>query len=227
MIAAIVPVLGRPERAAPLAESFRAAVGLTTGERLVFIASYDDGPQREACLATGETTYLASWRGGSPGDWARKINLGYRLTGEPYLLLGADDLRFHPGWAEAALAAFRPGIGVVGTNDLGNPLVRAGRHATHPVVARAYADEFGTVDGPGAVVSEAYSHCWVDNELVETAMSRGAWAFARDSYVEHLHPAWRKSEDDATYRRGQERYAEDRDLFIARRHKWGGRRRAV
>ena len=34
-------------------------------------------------------------------------------TDEPLIFQGADDLRFYPGWLEAAKAKLAPGIGVV------------------------------------------------------------------------------------------------------------------
>jgi hypothetical protein len=113
---------------------------------------------------------------------------------------------------------------VIGTNDLGNPTVMAGKHSTHPLVARWYADEHGTVDGPGRVVTEAYGHQWTDTELVQTAMSRGAWVFAADSHVRHAHPFWTKGPMDATYEKGMASSREDQRLFARRKSLWSGRR---
>jgi hypothetical protein len=212
-IAILVPVLGRPDHAQPLADSLKAS---DADARLVFLCSSLDPAQQDACWQTGETTFCMTWPAGH-GDWARKINWAYRHTAEPYLLLGADDIRFHPGWDRAVLEVAREtGAGVIGTNDLGNRTVMAGKHSTHPLVWREYADCYGTIDGPGQVVSEAYAHNWVDNELVATAQARGCWAFARDAKVEHLHVFWHKSEDDETYRRGRLHYHADHRLFLQR-----------
>ena len=221
-IAVLVPVLDRPHRAAPLADAFRAATPAGI-YRLVFLCSLEDPAEYEACNQTGELTLTVPWPAG-PGDWARKINHGYRHTTEPWMLCGADDLLPHPGWAEAALRLADPGVGVIGTNDLGNPTVMAGKHSTHPLVARWYADEHGTVDGPGRVVTEAYGHQWTDTELVQTAMSRGAWVFAADSHVRHAHPFWTKGPMDATYEKGMASSREDQRLFARRKSLWSGRR---
>jgi hypothetical protein len=220
-IAVLVPVLGRPHRAQPLADAFREATSVPY--RLVFLCSLGDDEEYDACNQTGELTLRVPWVAG-PGDWARKINHGYRVTDEPWILCGADDLAPQPGWAEAAFACAHPGVGVIGTNDLGNPTVMRGDHSTHPLVARWYADEHGTVDGPGQVVTEAYGHQWTDTELVQTAMARGAWVFAEDSHVTHLHPFWGKGEDDATYRKGMASSREDQRLFQSRRRLWSVRR---
>lgn len=219
-IAVLVPVLGRPHRAAPVAKAFKAATpaGLY---RLVFLCSQDDPDEIRACAATGEQTEVMP---AGRGKWSEKINHGYKLTTEPWILCGADDLQPHPGWAEAALALADPRVGVIGTNDLGNPTVMAGKHSTHPLVARWYADKLGTVDGPGRVVTEAYGHQWTDTELVQTAMWRGAWKFAADSHVAHLHPFWGKGDDDATYRKGMASSRADQRLFARRRSLWSSRR---
>ena len=125
-----------------------------------------------------------------------------------------------PGWLSAALARLAPGIGVVGTNDLGSPRVMAGEHATHSLVTRSYADEFGTIDEPGKVLHEGYVHEFVDDELVATARFRSAWAFAVDSHVEHLHPCWGKAPMDRLYAGQSERIRAGRKLYDRRRHLW-------
>ncbi len=214
-LAIIVPMLGRAHRVAPLVESIRAA---TPAARVVFCTSPGDTAVERAVDATGyERLTVAKLR---HGDWARKINAGYRHTTEPYLFTGADDLCFHVGWYEAALARLGPGIGVVGTNDLGSPRVMRGDHATHVLVTRAYADEHGTIDGPGAVVAECYPHEYVDDELVGTARYRGAWAFAVDAHVEHLHPDWGKAPTDPLYQQQRHRMRLGRRLFLARSRRW-------
>lgn len=228
-IAILVPVLDRPHRVRPLVESCAAASTLV--RRIVFLVSIEDHAQvsavRHATLAMPDfvEALLCTFPLG-PGDYARKINHGITGTDEEWVLQAADDLRFHPGWDEAAMAKAAPHIGVIGTNDLGNPLTRAGRHATHSLIRRTYVEQHGTIDEPGKALHEGYSHCWVDNELVETAIARRAWASARRSHVEHLHHIWpngsggRKGEDDATYRRGQRDYNADASLFKRRRPLW-------
>jgi len=98
--------------------------------------------------------------------------------------------------------------------------VMAGKHATHPLVRRAYVDEFGTIDEPGKIVHDGYCHMWVDNELCATAMARGQWAFARESHVEHLHPIFHKGKMDTTYEKALSTSKEDFAHFSARRHLW-------
>jgi hypothetical protein len=230
MIAVLVPVLGRPERAAPLVESIEASSTLVT--TILFLVSPADDAQLAACLATDAMTVEVPFALAG-GDYARKINHGILCTEEPWLFQASDDLVFHRGWDKEAVRMLRgkPTAGVIGTNDLGNPLVRSGAHSTHSLISRTYISEQGTIDEPGKALHEGYWHCWVDNELVETAKHRRAYYAARRSVVEHMHHIWpdrqggRKGKNDATYRRGQERYSQDHRLFKARRPLWrrGGR----
>jgi hypothetical protein len=125
-----------------------------------------------------------------------------RADGFKYVFIGADDLEFHPGWwREAQHVIDRTGAEVVGTNDLCNPRVIAGQHATHFLVKASYLDR-GTLDKPDELMSEAYRHSFVDDEIKLTAMARDTYAHADLAVVEHLHPFNGKSEWDDTYERG-------------------------
>lgn len=221
-IALLLPVLGRPRNAAKVVKSIQAATKVPY--ELVFLCSPDDDAQIRACRRTGARVLTVTWPAGR-ADWAKKLEHGRTYTTAPYLLLGADDLHFHHGWDRAVLSAFKAtDAGVVGTRDGGNRLVERGLHSTHPVVSRAYADAHGTIDEPHLMLHQGYDHQYADNELCETAMFRGRWYFCREAYVEHLHPAWRKGDYDATYAKGGKRASSDQRLFMRRRRLWGGTR---
>jgi glycosyltransferase involved in cell wall biosynthesis len=207
----LVPVLRRPQRVQPLLTS----VAETTPQphRVLFICDHDDVDEQRAIRAAGAEMLICS------GSYAIKINAGAEATDEPLVFLGADDLRFHRRWLETALTALTGDVGVVGTNDLGNRRVRVGRHATHNLVTRDYIAR-GTIDEPGKVLHEGYRHNFCDDELVQTARLRRAWAFARRSVVEHLHPDWGKAQDDDVYRYGKQTFEIDRGLFRERRALW-------
>lgn len=216
-----IPVLNRPHRAAAVCESiFRnTSVEVT----VVFVCSPDDSAEIAACEATGEAVIIVGLQPG-PGDFARKHNLAFVMDRSPYILLGADDLEFEPGWdTEALRVAQRTNAGVIGVNDDANPLVKRGRHATHPLVSRDYIDTVGGTwhDGPGVIYHEGYAHQYVDTELCNAAMSRGQWAFAHQSTVRHLHPMYPKrgtarTPMDDTYRKALGDAHADQQVYLAR-----------
>jgi hypothetical protein len=219
----VVPVLRRPHRVKPLLENIAASTP-EGSYRVLFVATADDTDQVTAILEAGEIPLLVGWEGGSPGDFSRKTNAGYLHSTEPLILTGADDLNFHPGWLEAAKAKMKPGIGVVGTMDGGNPAVKRGLASTHSLVKRSYADLGGSVDASHMIYCEEYPHQWVDNELVETAKARGAFAFAKDSRVAHLHPHWNKGEHDEVYAIGDQALEPSRKVYQQRQKLWRGKR---
>ena len=216
-LAILVPMLGRPHHIAPLLTSITES---TRGARVVFLATPGDGEVIAELYRLGKQVEFLIVERQPRGDYGRKVNAGYRHTTEPLLFTGASDLRFHPGWFEAACACLRPGIGVVGTNDLGNPRVLAGEHATHFLVTREYADRWGTIDGPGRVMAEAYPHEYVDTEMIGTAKARGAYAMCLDSHVEHLHPHWGKAPTDDIYDGQPARMMTGRRIYERRARKW-------
>lgn len=218
-VAILVPLLARPHRVAPLCDSVRAAT--PAPHRIVALCSPGDVAVIAEAERHADTTIVVDWPPGD-GDYAKKVNAGYSMSDEPLLFLGADDLAFHAGWLEAACARLDPGIGVVGTNDLGNRRVMRGEHATHSLVTADYA-ALGTIDEPGRILHEGYVHEYVDDELVQTARHRGAWAFAADSVVEHLHPLWGKAPSDALYDAQGDRMARSRRLYEKRSALWTSR----
>ncbi len=221
MITVIIPVLARPQNARMVSESIRHAQGVDT--RILFVCSPGDNEEIAACAACDADTIIVSWEPGF-GDYAKKMNAGYRETDTPFIFTGADDLLFYTGWDSAALELMGGEFGVCGTNDNGNPTVMKGRHATHSLISRHYIEDYGAtfLDGPGVVYSEDYDHQQVDNELVKAAQVRGQWTFSHYPYVEHLHPFWPgadgkpKGEMDKTYEKGLAGSRHDRDIYLQR-----------
>lgn len=212
--AVIVPVMRRPQNAAPFMESLRA----TTDDAVVYpVCDDSDYPTIEAWEEAGAEPVIRIPRPDRDGTFAEKVNFAAALTYEPWLFITGDDVRFHPGWLEHARAAAGDRYDVIGTNDLANPRVMAGQHGTHLLIRRSYVDEQGASwDGPGVVCHEGYRHWYVDDEVVTAARQRGAWASARASVVEHLHPLFGKGTNDDVYRLGQSHAAQDGALFQRR-----------
>ena len=215
----IVPVLQRPQRARPFMDSLRATTGRASV--LAVYSSWDQRTGRAWRRAGADVLEVAA----QPGSFAQKVNAGYRARAAseftagpppPWVLLVGDDVRFHPGWADAALeVAEATGADVVSTAD------RPGGDGTagvHPLVRRAYVDERGAAwgDGPGVVCHEGYRHNYVDAELAAVAKERGVWAPAPGAVIEHLHHIFGTAPVDRTYEVGTASLEQDRALFWAR-----------
>jgi len=202
---------------APLLDSIEDA---TPDARVFFLADSHDRREHEAIEAERclRSIHIDLDIGG--GNYAMKINRGVALTDQSLLFLGADDLAFHRGWLEAAAAKLTDGIGVVGTNDLCNPRVMAGEHATHFLMTREYAERGTIDDGSSGPLHEGYPHEYVDNELIGTAKHRGAYAHAADSIVEHLHPMVGKAPMDELYAQIGARMNQGVRIYERRRALW-------
>jgi hypothetical protein len=209
----LVPARGRPQHLEPLLESIHSTVEAD----VLFLVSSNDARVIQRLDALRQTYLLSPPQ--RVGDYARKINTGYRHCTTPLVFLGATDLKFHKGWFEAATAKLTNGIGVVGTNDLGNSRTQTS-HSTHSLVTREYVEQYGTIDEAGKILHEGYVHEFVDDELIMTARKRKAYAHASDSFVEHLHPDWGKGEMDASYRQQKSRMRESIGLYRSRSRLW-------
>ena len=206
--AVLVPAM-RYQNADRFMRSLRASTGIA---RAYAIAAPDELEAIDAWRQAGAEVLI-----GDGHRFAERMNHGYTETSEPWLFLVGDDVHFHPGWLDRAQAAAGDSFHVIGTNDLGNPRVMAGGHATHLLVRRSYVDEQGASwDGPKVVAHEGYRHWFVDDEIVTAAKQRNVWAMALESVVEHLHPLWGKGEPDEVYKIGEENAAADREIFDRR-----------
>jgi hypothetical protein len=219
--AVIVPVLNRPERVIPVMKSL--AHSLVKREATIYFVASERDRDELAALYDAKVPHFILPGERRRGDYARKINHAIPLTDEPWLFLGADDLRFGEGWLDVCIAeAMRWRKRVIGTNDLGNREVVARRHSTHTLVARSYIEELGTIDQPGKALHEGYDHQWCDNEFIETAKHRAEFISSGQAVVEHLHPHWGKGPEDSTYSLAVRHGEHDRKLFRQRRRLWRG-----
>lgn len=224
--AVVVPVLRRPQNAGPFMASLRASTGLATAYAICSVGDEETAlawkrAGAEVLLGSDEDVIGDGHPAGNQDNWAhtfaQKVNLGYRQTRESWLLLVGDDVRFHAGWLDHAQAIAADRFHVVGTNDMANPRVTSGEHATHLMVRRSYVDEQGASwDGPKTVAHEGYRHWFVDDEIVTVARQRGVWAMALGSRVEHLHPLFGTAPDDDVYELGRSTAEQDGALFRAR-----------
>ena len=222
-LAVLVPVLNRPQNVLPLVRSFLK--NCPASATLHLVGDMVTDPDEYAAFTDATSSERVVWeQTTSAHTWPEKINVGYRRVVADWYLCAADDVRFHKDWwGQTATLRELPRIGVIGTNDLGNPRVMEGSHTCHPLVRREYAQQ-GTWDVPNSIACEAYQHWYVDNEIVITARMRNAWGMAIDAVVEHLHPYWKPGEVewDETYALGEANSVNDLATWQARWLEFGG-----
>ena len=218
LVDVIVPVVDRPQAAAP----FMASLADVDRVRVLVhpVVELADEVSRAAWCAAGAGGSVRVLVG-TVSSFAEKVNLGFAKSSAPFILLAGDDVRFTAGWLDACLRVAESGVSVVGTSEPVNRRVRSGGHSCHPFIRRAYVVEQGASwDGPGVVCHEGYRHWYVDDEIVTVAKQRKVWGFAADAVLEHLHPVHGLADMDAVYRRGQARKEDDRRLFQQRRRQF-------
>jgi glycosyltransferase involved in cell wall biosynthesis len=215
----LIPVLGRPQNAQAVVDSIHASTSVSY--EIWFICSAGDTEQTEAAWRTDAHRVVIE-DFGERSQYPKKMNRGFHLSQNPFLLLGADDLDFESGWdLEALKVAQFSGASVIGTNDLANRQVMKGLFSTHPLVRRSYLENpGGSCDGPGTLIHEGYDHNYCERELCHLAQLRGQWAFARASHIRHRHPCWGTAPSDATYAKGRESMLEDLSYFFQRSSCW-------
>lgn len=215
MIDVLVPVLHRPRAVEPFITSLRENSQHVSS--IFFLCNEGDSAEIAAIEALDEVAIVLPWQP-LAGDYARKMNHGFSCTSSEFVFLGADDITFTPDWDVNALRAADGGAGVIATNDCANPQVKKGEFGTHCLVRRSYVEILGgSLEGPGHLLSEAYDHNFCDRELCHIADRRNLYVFAADSHVPHHHPHFDSTvKPDATYRKGQRHFREDRRLFLRR-----------
>lgn len=210
MIAIIVPALRRPGNVAPLLDSIERST--PEQHRVLFVCDPGDTAEQDAIAREG------GWMVSPGGSYAAKVHAGVEATDEALIFVGADDLRFHPGWFPAARARMVDGVHVVGVNDRVRRRHRP-LHATHFLMTREYA-ELPAIDGRPGPLCELYHHSFVDDELIATATHRRMYAYAPEAVVEHRHWMNLTAPDDDIYRLGRQHFQSDRAIFRARQHLW-------
>lgn len=134
------------------------------------------------------------------------------------VFFGSDDVLHRPEWLSRALAVMDRGPAVVVVNDLRNP------NGTQAVVRSDYIPT-AVFDAPGLAFHPGYLHNFADSEMFATAASRGLYARAMNSIVEHLHPVFGSQNSDHwddTYVNAQKGWDHDRALFEERMKRMAG-----
>lgn len=147
-------------------------------------------------------------------DLITRTNALYRLTDEPLIYTGSDDIKFHKNWYPKMLEKIREGYHVVVPQDLLNP------NGTQALITREYIqDQSCCIDVPNVVYFPGYKHEYAETEQFEVAKKRGVFARS-DAVVEHLHWVNSKNVRDGDYLIGQNNSLGSRELFEERMHLW-------
>lgn len=207
-VAVLIPSVGRAQQMAGNVAGLLETI-VPKGIELVVMVAYQrhDAETAEAAQALGVmlverepgTTAVEGW------------NLAYQRTDADWYVLGADDIRWHPSWLiEAVDVASRPGVQVVGLNDLHTNLEA---YAPHYMASRAFCErELG-----GHIAPPDYLSWWFDREVCERAQAMGAYAPAPKAIAEHLHPDWNTAEMDETYTAAWNLHDVDQKRYAQRR----------
>jgi glycosyltransferase involved in cell wall biosynthesis len=217
-VAVIVPTLGRAHALAPLIANLRETTPPVY--RVCFVVDTADLETRQAIeeMAPAQD-YFQIFK---DGTYPVKTNAGAAVTSEPLVLPTADDMVFHSGWYEAAVARFEgPDVHVVGTLDL-TPATVNGKNVTMPILRRSYVESPGAAWGEtGAIFHPGYHHNAVERELWQLAKHRSVAVFEPESVIEHRHHCWDSREADDTDRKGNmANWNADLALFHKRERLW-------
>lgn len=141
-------------------------------------------------------------------------NLAYaaaRMLGADWVVLGADDVEWLPGWLETALeTAERTGAKLVGLLD-GHDKKR--RYGPHYMAQVSFCEQY-----LGGVIAVPHYKSWsFDYEACERADMVGLYAPTPRPVIEHHHPDWGLSQMDDTYRTAWPLHEADRALRLERR----------
>lgn len=219
-IAILIPTLGRADVLPGLLKNIQATTPFPD-YAVYFVLDRDDEPSHRACA---EMEGYGGRVVECDGSYPTKTNAGYAATlpEESLVVPTADDVVFHEGWYEAAVACFEdPDVQVVGTNDL-TPATRGGRLATMPIIRRSYIEDPGAAWGEcGTVFNESLHHNFVDRVCWELALHRGVAVFEPESVIEHRHHGWNTREVDDTDRKGNmQGWEADKATYERMRAEW-------
>lgn len=188
MIAIVIPSKGRPERCAAMIASARD----TASERVRFLVviPHEQAVQPyQAVVAEGAELISA------PTGFVRCVNRGARAIVDDVSIVGAfgDDVLFRtPGWdveVEKALAS--PGMAY------GDDLVGSTLHGIpHPTAVWVSSE---IIRALGWLALPSIGHQWADDVWRDLFKAAGCDRYLPQVVVEHLHPAVRKADMDATY----------------------------
>lgn len=207
-LAILIPTYLRAEQLPPLIDNIRVTTAVPYHVYLIMEAHDQDSIRTSMSFDTTDVI-------GKFGSCSLAMNTGFIASREEFVFTGNDDLRFHHGWAEAALAKMDDDHHIVGTND------GSGDCKCFAVARRSYIEEHsGVYDRPGTLW-HTYKSQGPDTEFAHYAMLRGVWAEAPDAVTEHVHHRWGKADPDhPNYQKARDTVEDDLAEYRRRRAVW-------
>lgn len=213
-IAILIPTLGRHERIPGTIDNI--AKSTTLPYRIYFICEPGDTDTINLLAQSNEHTIILNTE---PHTYVSAINLGYKLSTEPYIFCGSDDIVFTSGWDTEASKYFGK-FGFIGTVDDWT-ITKTGVHASHFFVSREYIKIYsGVFDEKYVIYSSQYQHFNCDIETEQTAMCRGEFVMSKKSIVEHKHWCTKNAKMDHTYEFGKTCLPKDNHTYEKRRRQF-------
>ncbi len=201
-VVALCPSRGRPAAAHEVLASFKSTIH-DRGTRLFFLVDEDD-----ETLSQYPAAYTVAVK--PTGTMAGALAQGPALVdADVYGMIG-DDNRFKTaGWDVVFGDLLTEHPGIVFGDDGHQDEILAGRGFRLPTswwLSKRVVDVFG-------MTHPELRHFWMDNYWLELGRAAGCLRYVPEVLIEHLHPAWKTADDDATYQRGSRHASHDKELF--------------
>jgi glycosyltransferase involved in cell wall biosynthesis len=217
-VAILLPTRKRPQQAKKcavdvLAQKYPTNVRL----RVIVAAQVDDVETLDifnelaADYKSGIITILASAHDTNAVYGWNQAYAAARELGADWVVLGADDMEWYPGWLKMALdTAKKHNAAFVGLPD-GHDKLR--QYAPHYMATVEFIDSH-----LGGVMGAPQYKSWeFDHEACERADRLGQYAETPEAALEHYHPDWGTADIDETYLVALPKQKEDKRVLVERR----------
>ena len=209
-LAVIVPTVNRADMLEALVDNIHEAT--KADHRIYLVMEYDDEESLEVAKSLDTVDVIGDY-----GSNAAAVNAGYHASEEPFVGIVNDDCWFTNGWDTAALGHLSDSVHIVGINQ------GDGTCKCFFMVRRSYIEkESGVYDRPNTLF-HTYVSQFPDTEFAEYAQSRGVWAEALDSVVEHRHWVFGKADPNhPNYRKAVDTFPVDVAEYTRRKPNFTG-----
>ncbi len=213
-ICVLIPTYKRPEKLKELVNNFYL---FSTQSKLYFIIDPSDKKTIAELKSIQQKTKYDFEIFEVVGEYVKAINLGVKLTKEPFVFCGADDILFTADWDLKLLKVMADEtINVTGGIDDWT-CSKSGVHVSHPLIRRSYIDGIGSYwGGNEGVYFSGYKHYQCDIELEQLAWARNCFRLCKEVTIYHNHYVNHKVSDDETYKKSRLSLKDDSELYNKR-----------